>query len=312
MGRGLDGGEQRLAGILAGHAQELSQRQRRLQLAPALEGDEVGGDLRQAADQLLLLGERRALVPPALASGRAMLGPEHVVGAGLDRAGMRRDLARPVGNDDAVLGLAHLEAAADERGGHGVVVGVEGDVALDIDQALVDQIRLGDPAGQPPQGRVLDGEQLARRGLELPLGAGIDAVAPGAGLAIGVGPVGEASAGQEAALDEAEHPLDTAGAIGVADGVGDKGEAETLGERGHLGHGDHVAPGAAQHDDVGIVDQAALGDPIEVAEGLGEEDLALEAAEARVELEEQQARVGEHEAGGLHAPPRAAEMQVVR
>ncbi len=103
----------------------------------------------------------------------------------------------------------------------------------------MEQVGLGDPAGQPAQGRVLGGEELARGGLELALGAGVDAITPGAGLAVGVGPVGEAPAGEKAALDEAEHPLDAAGAIGIADGVGHEGEAEALGEGGHLGHGDH-------------------------------------------------------------------------
>ena len=122
MGRGLDGREQGLAGILAGHAQELPQGQGGLQLAAPLEGVEVGLALGQQAAQGLLLGERFALVPPALAPGRAMLGPEHVPVARLGLAVMRGDLARPLVDDDAVLGLAHLEAAAEERGGHGVAI----------------------------------------------------------------------------------------------------------------------------------------------------------------------------------------------
>src|SRR2546427_1827510 len=174
--RGLDGGEQGLAGILAGHAQKLAQGQRRLQLAAALEGVEVGLDVRQQAAQVFLLRERVALVPPALATGRAMLGPEHVAAARLGLAVMRSDFARSRVDDDTVLRLAHLEAAADERGGHGVVVGIEGDVALDIDEPLMKQVGLGDPAGQAAQGRMLGGEELARGGLELALGAGVDAV----------------------------------------------------------------------------------------------------------------------------------------
>jgi hypothetical protein len=138
--------------------------------------------------------------------------------AGLDLARMRGDLARAVADDDAVRGLAHLEPAANERRRHGVAIRVEGDVALDIDEPLMDQIGLGDPAGQPAQGRVLGGKELARGGLELPLGALVDAITPGARLPVGVGPVGEAPAGEKATLDEAEHPLDAAGAIGIADG----------------------------------------------------------------------------------------------
>jgi hypothetical protein len=94
--------------------------------------------------------------------------------------------------------------------------------------------------------------------------------------------------------------------------VGHEREAEALGERGHLGHGEHVPSGAPQHHDVRVVDHAGLRDAIQVAKGLGEEDLALEATEPGVELEEEQAGVGEHEAGRLHAPHPAAEVQVVR
>jgi hypothetical protein len=72
VGRGLDGREQGLAGILAGHAQELAQGQRRLELPAVLEGAEVGVDLGQQAEQVLLFGERLAIAPaPALAAGGA-------------------------------------------------------------------------------------------------------------------------------------------------------------------------------------------------------------------------------------------------
>ena len=73
MGGGLDGREQRRGRILAGHAQELPQGQRRLELAAALEGREVGVDLGQQAAQVLLFGERRAIVPaPAREDLRAL------------------------------------------------------------------------------------------------------------------------------------------------------------------------------------------------------------------------------------------------
>ncbi len=86
---------------------------------------------------------------------------------------MRGDFARPLVDDDAVRCLAHLEAPADERGGHGIVIGVEGRVTLDIDEPLMEQVGLGDPARQAAQGRVLGGEELSGGGLEVPLGAGV-------------------------------------------------------------------------------------------------------------------------------------------
>ena len=61
---------------------------------------------------------------------------------------MRGDLAGPRGDDDAIVMLAHVEAPADERAGHGVVIGMQRDVALDVDEPLMEQVGLGDPAGQ--------------------------------------------------------------------------------------------------------------------------------------------------------------------
>ena len=49
VGRGLDGREQGLTGILAGHAHELAEGQGGLELAAALEGADVGVDLGQQA-----------------------------------------------------------------------------------------------------------------------------------------------------------------------------------------------------------------------------------------------------------------------
>jgi len=63
VGGGLDGREQGFGRILAGHAQELAESQRGLELAAALESLEVGVDLGQQTAQIFLLGERLALVP---------------------------------------------------------------------------------------------------------------------------------------------------------------------------------------------------------------------------------------------------------
>src|SRR5205823_812638 len=92
------------------------------------EGADVGVDLGQQAAQVLLLGEWLALVPlPALAARGPMLGPEEVPAERFDLAFMHGDLARAVVDDYAVVALAHLEVPADERGGHGVVIGASVD-----------------------------------------------------------------------------------------------------------------------------------------------------------------------------------------
>ena len=64
---------------------------------------------------------------------------------------------------DAVLGLADLELPADEGLGHRVAVPVDADVALDVDDAVVQGVDLGDPERQRPQVRPLGGEELSRR-----------------------------------------------------------------------------------------------------------------------------------------------------
>ena len=57
-------------------------------------------------------------------------------------------------------------------------------------------------------------------------------------------------------------------------------EAETFGKGRHLGHRNHLAAGAAQHHDMGVVDHDPLHrSSAEVAQGLGQEDLAVEALE---------------------------------
>jgi len=97
VGRGLDGREQGLAGILAGHAQELAEGQRGLELAAALEGREVDVDLGQQVAQVFLFGERLAIVPPALAAGGPMLRPEaepDVTPAGVGQMPHRGAVAR--------------------------------------------------------------------------------------------------------------------------------------------------------------------------------------------------------------------------
>ena len=82
--------------------------------------------------------------------------------------------------------------------------------------------------------------------------------------------------------------------------MGQEAEAEAFGKGGHLGHGDHLASGSPQDDDVGIVNHRALGDALKLTPGLGQKDLAMEALEGRVTLKEQHVRVGEHGRGGLH------------
>ena len=130
------------------------------------------------------------------------------------------------------------------------------DVALEIDDALVERVDFGNPGRQRAQVRSLDGEQLARPRVEMSLERRIDLVAPRARLAIEVGEVGERAPGDEIALEVIELPLDVGGAIGVALLMRDEPEPEPAPERLHLGHWHHLLAGAAERDDVGVIDHA--------------------------------------------------------
>ncbi len=97
------------------------------------------------------------------------------------------------------------------------------------------------------------------------------------------------TSGQEIVLDVVKGALDAPRAVGVARGVSSKDRAVACGESFHLRRWDHVLPRASQDDDVGVVDHHLLGRTLEVAQGLGEEELAFKASESRVALEEDHA-----------------------
>jgi hypothetical protein len=67
-----------------------------------------------------------------------------------------------------------------------------------------------------------------------------------------------------------------------------------------------------QDHHVRVVDHAGLGGTAEVGDRLGKEDLALEAGEAGVDLEEDHPGVAEHQRGGLHVFERASDLGPVR
>jgi hypothetical protein len=159
--------------------------------------------------------------------------------------------------------------------------------------------------------RLLDGEELARRGVQVAAVGGVRLVAPGEGLGVQVVEVLELAASEEVVLDEVEGALDAGGAVGVPLLVGGEDEAVAVGKGGHLRHRDHVPAGAVQHHHVGVVDHAAVGGAAEVAERVGEEELAGEAGEAREALDEDHPAVTEDQARGLDAAELAGDLGVV-
>ncbi len=311
MRGGLDRGGERGGGVVAPHLGKAAERGGPAQAGVLLERDGVVGERGAGVGELALLGERcdtlgglsarRTMFrqrPPLLRRGNNLL--------------VRGDLARADEHVDRVLGLTYLDGLADELVGHRVDVAVDVDVALEIDNPLVEQIDLGPPRRQPTHGGPLDGVELVGAGRQAPSELRVDLVAPRTRLPVGVGEVGEPAAGEEVLLDEVKGPLDPRRAIRVALLVRDEGEAEPARERLHLGHRHHLLAGAVEHHDVGVVDHATLARAVVIADALVEELFALESSEPWIELEEQPTRVGQHERRGLRAAHRAADVHVVR
>ena len=196
--------------------------------------------------------------------------------------GMRGDEPGPVVDVDAIFGLADLELTPDQQIGHRVAMPVHIDVALDVDEAMMERVDLRDEERQRTQVRPFGGEELARTGVQMPFGRGVHLVAEGARLRIEIGEVGKRAPGEEIVFDEMKRALDARRAVGIALFVGPEDEAEALGEGRHLGRRHHPRAGAGGDDDVRVIDHARRGGAAHVLERVGQEDLAVEAIEDRI------------------------------
>src|ERR1700681_2688515 len=112
--------------------------------------------------------------------------------------------------------------------------------------------------------------------------SGVDFVAPLPRLLIQILPTGESAPGQKVVFDEPEWPFHAGRAIGIPNRVRYEPETETLSKRGHLGHGNHLAAGSAQHHDVRVIDHDAFARAAEVAHRIGEKHLAVETLKRRI------------------------------
>jgi len=144
------------------------------------------------------------------------------------------------------------------------------------------------------------------------LWAGVHFVAEGARLAIEIGEVGKRAPGQKIMFDEMKRPLDAGRPVRIALFVGAEDKAEALRERRHLGRRDHARARTGGDHDVRIVNHAGRGRPGHVLDRVGQEDLAIEAREDRVGVEEEQARVAQDQRGRLDALLDAADQGAVR
>lgn len=107
------------------------------------------------------------------------------------------------------------------------------DVALAIDDAVMQQIHLGHVHRQRTEGDGLDREQLAGRGAQRAPVCGIDPVAPGMGFDIEVLKVSELPPREEVVFDEVKTSFDFCGSVGVTDFMRHKVGGEAISKRRH-------------------------------------------------------------------------------
>jgi hypothetical protein len=214
-------------------------------------------------------------------------------------------------NLDLVLGLAHLHAAADPIHRDRIAVAVQRDIPFDIDQPLMQPVDFRNPCRQRFQMQPLDREQLTRNRADMFLVSGVDLVAPLPRPLIQILPTAEGAPGQEVGLDEPEGPLHAPRTVRISNRVRHELKAEALSKGGHLRHWNHVASAAAQHDHMRVIDHDASCGATHVAQRVGEKDLAVEASERGITLEEQHPRIAQHRRCGLHPAFLASEFEIV-
>src|ERR1035437_4854255 len=123
--------------------------------------------------------------------------------------------------------------------------------------------------------------------------SGVDFVAPLARLVVQILAAGDRTASQKVTLDKPEGPFHARRTVGIAPLMRHEAESEAIRERLHLGHRNHLAPRAAQHHYVRVIDHHALDHAARMAQRVGEKYLTVESVKSRMDLEEQHPRVAQ-------------------
>src|SRR5437764_7955165 len=226
----------------------------------------------------------------SLAARWTMLGQHHSLVLGFGNAPMRDQAAGIELNLDLVLGLAYLHAAADPVHRNRVPVAVQRDIPFDIDQSLMQPVDFRNPHRQWFQVQSLDGEQLARNRADVFLVSRVDFVAPLPCPLVQILPTAESAPRQEVMLYEMEGPFHAPRTVRIPNRVRHELKAETLSKGGHLRHRHHVAPAAAQHHHVRVIDHHASGRATHESQRLREKYPSGATPEVWTTLEEQHTR----------------------
>src|SRR5262249_28164318 len=139
-----------------------------------------------------------------------------------------------------------------------------------------------------------------------------DLPAPGQRLAVQILEVDEGAPREEVPFYPRKGSLDSPFAIGMAEMMSPKGEAQCARKGHHLRRNHGVRSRAGNHNHAGIVDDTTRAAPVIEAYRLEQEVFRFKAGEAWGVLEEQPARVGQGERGTLRTHHLAGENHTVR
>jgi len=103
---------------------------------------------------------------------------------------------------DLILRFPDLELPADQQPGHRVPVSMDGDVAFDIDQTVMERVDLRDEQRQGLEMGPFRGEELPRAPMQMVLIRGVHLVAPRTRLGIEIGEIRKPPPGEEIAFNE--------------------------------------------------------------------------------------------------------------
>src|SRR5580692_591206 len=310
MGSFTDGGQQRLPGILADDAQQLAQGKNGRLAAVFLESADIVGDFRhRLEDERFLRMRVGPLAAPATLA--AVFSQQDVPILRFGHALVRNKVAGIELDLDLIFAFTHLDTTAKPVNRNRVAIAVERDIAFHVHHAFMQPIDLRNPRREWSEMLLLHHEQLPRYRVQMLLVRCVDAIAPGTCLLVQILPVGKGAARQEVALYEPEGPLHACRTIRIAQLMSYETSAVTLGKRRHLRHRNHLSAGAAQHYYVRVIDHQPFRRTTEIAQRLGQKNLAVETLEGWIQLEEQHVRVTQHCRGSLYLAPLAAQFNLM-
>src|SRR5215831_16096834 len=232
----LDGREERARRIRPLELEKTAQGAHTPPIGALPEGGGIALKARMAAAQELLLERRAALCP----RGRWMMPRECGAPVTLaDDPRMTADLATALIDDDLGRMLVDTYRPPDEAIRHRVAVGVDRDVAIEIDHALEDVVHRRQHAGQGLKIRLLHHVGRLGRHAEDALYFGVgDLPAPGERLAVQILEV------HEVAFDPGERPFDSPFSSRMIYAMRAELEPQTPGEGDHLRRNHSLGPRA--------------------------------------------------------------------